>query len=138
MGGVEHRGSGEEAVNASATTSQETSLDRVIRYGVAIIIIESLLFFLYLALLSLDTAALSESAEGIIVGGFVSIISIIVTSLFQGIATGAAVRQAVQATQAGANAALTMPGTTTTIDEGPPTVVTTGPSPAVDGGSPTG
>ena len=106
---------------------QETLAATALRFGAALVIIESLLVFLFIALVHPDFNYLTENAEGIIVGGSVSIITLIVNSLFQGEATRAAGRASAQATQAGVNAAMTTPGTTTTISTGPPVEVTTEP-----------
>jgi hypothetical protein len=81
----------------------------VLRHFTAVLLIILLLAFLYAALILPFGEYLSESAEGIIVGGFVSIISIIVNSLFQSEATRQASRQASDAAQQGANAALSQP-----------------------------
>lgn len=79
----------------------------LLRHLTALVIIWSLLIFLGLALLAPFTEYLSDSAEGIIVGGFVSVITIVVNSLFQSEATKQAARAAQDATHAGAQAAMT-------------------------------
>lgn len=105
--------------------SSESFADRVLRFVAAVVIIESLLVFLFIALVHPDFNYLTENAEGIIVGGSVSIITLIVNSLFQGEATRAASRASAQATQAGINAALTTPGAPPSEPAVVPTVVPT-------------
>jgi hypothetical protein len=81
----------------------------VLRHLTALLIIAGLLGFLYFALLDPNLASLTEGSEGIIVGGFVSIITLVVNSLFQSEATKQASRAAQDATSAGATAAMTSP-----------------------------
>lgn len=99
--------------------SQENFRGTLLRHLTALIIIGMLLVFLGLALLAPFTEYLSDSAEGIIVGGFVSTITLVVNSLFQSEATKQASRAAQMATQAGTQAALSptpsaAPSTTST------------------------
>lgn len=71
-----------------------------------------------------NLAAVDAGTLGIIVGGIVSILTLTAQSIFQAYASRISGRQSKDATQAGVNAALSQPPTTTTIDAGPPATVT--------------
>lgn len=115
-------------MNGTPPVQADSLAGTVLRFVSALVIIGALLVWLYFGLLHPETHYLTESAEGIIVGGFISIITLIVNSLFQGEATRAASRASAQATQAGVSAAMTpvaVATTTTTTPEA--TTTTTGP-----------
>jgi uncharacterized membrane protein YdcZ (DUF606 family) len=99
----------------------DTILDRLLRHAVGLLIIGMMLVFLYLALLDPSLAALSEQAEGILVGGFLGVIVSIVNSIFTQESARQASRSATIAAQQGANAALSQPPAVSAVPPVPDT-----------------
>ena len=104
-------------------------VDRILKYVTAWLIIGGILVWMYQSLVNPDTAVIPEGIAGIVFGGFISILTIVVTSLYQGAATRDAGRQMNNATEAAVAAALATPPSTTTVSAGPPVTVTTSTQP---------
>jgi len=110
--------------------SQRNELVRIILgYLFAFFVVGVSFWFLYEAFLNPDTGTLPDTVSGIIVGGVLSIITGAATFVFGQAIMNAASRASATATQAGVNAALTVPSMpTVTVDAGPPASATVTPA----------
>ena len=92
-------------------------LDRVLKYVTAWLVFGGILAFMWSALVDPTTAAIPDAQAGIIFGGMISILTVVVNSLFQGAATREVARQLNTATQTAVNAALSSPPSDQIIEE---------------------